>query len=80
MSKLQNFASRAPKVVADLEARAEKLDPLLTKLESKGHDTFDKWQSHIDQSAKAIADAADAINTLSNGGPPLDDSLPRPFP
>ena len=76
MSKLQSVAARAPKIVADLEARAEKLDTRLTALESKGHGTFDKWDGHLSEQESAVAVAEDAINRLSNGGPPLDDSAP----
>lgn len=78
MSKLQNFAARAPKILADLEKRADALDPQLTKLETTGHETFDRWKNHIDETGKAIAQAQDAINALSNGGPPLDDSFREP--
>lgn len=78
MSKLENIALRAPKIVADLEARAEKLDSRLTALETKGHGAFDKWDGHLSSQEKAVATAEDAINRLSNNGPPLDDSSP-PF-
>lgn len=79
MSKLQSVAARAPKIVADLEARAEKLDSRLTAIESKGQTTFDKWDGHLNQAEEAVAAAENAINQLSNGGPPLDDSSP-PLP
>ena len=76
MSKLENIALRAPRIVADLEARAEKLDSRLTALESKGHGAFDKWDGHLSSQEKAVSIAEDAINRLSNGAPPLDDSGP----
>jgi len=70
VSKLENIALRAPKIVADLEARADKLDSRLTALESKGNGTFDKWEGHVDSQEKAVSIAEDAINRLSNSGPP----------
>ena len=73
VSKLETIALRAPKIVADLEARAEKLDSRLTALESKGHGAFDKWDGHLSSQEKAVSIAEDAINRLSNGAPPLDD-------
>jgi hypothetical protein len=73
VSKLENIALRAPKIVADLEARAEQLDSRLTALESKGNGAFDKWDGHLASQEKAVAVAEDAINRLSNGAPPLDD-------
>ena len=76
MSKLQNIADRAPRIVAALEARAEKLDSRLTALEKNGNGAFDKWDGHLAEQESAIAVAEDAINKLSNGGPPLDDSGP----
>jgi hypothetical protein len=78
MSKLETIALRAPKIVADLEARAEQLDSRLTALESKGNGAFDKWDGHLASQEKAVAIAEDAINRLSNGAPPLEDSSP-PF-
>lgn len=78
MSKLQTIATRAPQIVADLEAQAEKLDSRLTALESKGNGAFGKWNDHLTAQESAIAVAEDAINRLSNGAPPLDDSSP-PF-
>ena len=78
MSKLQSVAARAPKIVADLEARAEKLDARLTALEAKGNGAFDKWDGHLSEQESAVAVAEDAINRLSNGGPPLDDSFRQP--
>ena len=76
MSKLQNIATRAPQIVADLEAQAEVLDSRLTALEAKGRGAFGKWNSHLAEQESAIAVAEDAINKLSNGGPPLEDSAP----
>jgi hypothetical protein len=73
VSKLESIALRAPKIVADLEARAEKLDSRLTVLETKGNGAFDKWDGHLSSQEKAVAIAEDAINRLSNGAPPLDD-------
>jgi hypothetical protein len=80
MSKLENIAARAPKIVADLEAQADKLDARLTALESKGNGAFGKWNDHLAAQESAIAVAEDAINKLSNGGPPLEDSQPASPP
>jgi hypothetical protein len=77
MTKLQNLADRAPKIMADLEARAGTLDERLSKIEAKGHGAFDKWDGHLDAQEKAIAVAENAINQLSNS-PPLEDSPPEP--
>ncbi len=76
MSKLQTIATRAPQIVADLEAQAEKLDSRLTALEQKGNGAFGKWNDHLTEQESAISVAEDAINRLSNGAPPLDDSGP----
>ena len=76
MSKLQNIADRAPKIVAALEARADKLDSRLTALETKGNGAFDKWDGHLAEQESAVALAEDAVNRLTNGGPPLEDSGP----
>ena len=79
MSKLQHVASRAPEIVAALEAQAEKLDQRLTSLDKKGQATFGKWNAHLDEADKAVSDAENAINQLSNA--PLPDSpLEQPFP
>jgi hypothetical protein len=80
MGKLQTIAARAPKIIADLEARAGKLDDRLTALEAKGHGTFDRWEGHLSEQESAVAAAEDAVNQLSNGGPPLDDSSPPSVP
>ena len=76
MSKLQNIADRAPKIVAALEARADKLDSRLTALETRGNGAFDKWDGHLAEQESAVALAEDAVNRLTNGGPPLEDSAP----
>ena len=79
MSKLENVASRAPQILADLEARAEQLDKRLSGLDEKGRSTFARWDSHLDKQDQAVAAAEDAINRLSNS--PLPDSPPEPpFP
>jgi len=79
MSKLENIASRAPQIIAGLEARADELDQRLTKLDKTGQHTFNKWNDHLGNQEKAIAAAEDAINRLSNS--PLPDSAPeQPFP
>ena len=79
MSKLQHVATRAPQIIAELEGRAEQLDKRLTKLSMHGHDTFDKWDSHLDEADKAVSEAENAINQLSNS--PLPESSPeQPFP
>jgi hypothetical protein len=76
MSKLANFADRAPGIIAALEARADTTDARHTALQVRGTSVFDRWDAHADAQAKAIATAEDAINRLSNGAPPLDDSSP----
>jgi hypothetical protein len=76
MSKLQNIAARAPQIVADLEDAADRLDSRLTALQAKGHTAFGKWNDHLAEQESAIAVAEDAINKLSNGGPPLEGSSP----
>ena len=81
MSKLQHVASRAPEIVAALEARAEKLDQRLTNLDQKGQATFNKWDDHIDQQDEAITAAENAINQLSNSplpGSPAEQPFPQP--
>ena len=47
MSKLENIASRAPQIIAGLEARADELDQRLTKLDKTGQQTFNKWNDHL---------------------------------
>lgn len=76
MSKLENIAARAPRIVADLEAQADKLDARLTALETKGNGAFGKWNEHLAAQESAISVAEAAINQLSNGGPPLEGSPP----
>lgn len=73
MGKLQNLAARAPAVIAQLEKRADVLDARLTKLEGRGNETFDKWENHLTAQDRAVTEAENAINQLSNSGP-LDDS------
>lgn len=76
MSKLENIASKAPQILAGLEARADKLDQRLTRLDERGHGTFDKWESHLDKQDQAVTAAENAINQLSNS--PLEDSPSEP--
>lgn len=74
MSKLSNFAARAPQILKDLDAQADELSPSLDKLEKTGQDVFTRWKTHIAETSAAIATAQNAINQLSNGAPPLSDS------
>lgn len=69
MGKLAQIAQRAPQVVKELEARADKLGPRLDALEKRGNATFDKWEGHLGEQEAAISEAENAINQLSNGAP-----------
>lgn len=70
MTKLAAFAAKAPQVVKDLEAQADKLAPQLDTLAAKGKDVFARWQAHVNEQTKELADAENAINQLSNAAPP----------
>ncbi len=74
MSKLKALPSLAAGVMAELERRAGELTDRLNSVRSKGDSAFDKWGSELDAVDQVVLDAEAAINQLSNGGPPLDDS------
>jgi len=74
MSKLKGLPSFAKGVMAELEERAGELTDRLNAVRSKGDAAFSKWKSEIDTVEQVVLDAENAVNQLSNGGPPLEDS------
>lgn len=67
-------------VTSSLEARAQNLTDRLAELHRRGDDVMSRHEQQLDAVEADIVQAEDAINQLSNGGPPLTDTFSGPTP
>lgn len=73
VAQLTALAGLRKTVVSGLETRAQKLADRLKALEERGNTVMSKHEQALDDTEAEIKEAEDAVNQLSNGGPPLAD-------
>lgn len=73
VAQLTALAGLSKMVTSSLEARAQKLTVRLEDLQRRGDTVMSKHETMLDSTEAQIREAEDAVNQLSNGGPPLAD-------
>jgi hypothetical protein len=74
LEKFKHLAERSKAVPTVLGDRADKAIARWDAVEKRGHGAIDNLDVVIDQAEQSAAVMEDALNQLSNGGPPLSDS------
>lgn len=73
-AKLQQAAGVAQRVVADIEAEADAVIAEEAAIRKQKEEAFAPHKALLAESKTELQAVKDALNLLSNGGPPLDDA------
>jgi hypothetical protein len=79
-AKLQQAAGVAPRVMADIEAEADALIAEESEIKRQKDEAFAPHREVLAESRTELQAVKDALNLMSNGGPPLDDDEPNVTP
>lgn len=77
---IKRLADRYRDVVGRLGARADELTARVDHADVVGHEAFDRHSTALDLIEHGIREIEDLTNQLSNGGPPLEASMPPKTP